>query len=81
MSRGCHLTIQYDKHEIFSSGKALTAYSYKLTLLNFMVRYHWKSKSIGRDPTYGPYHIYGYLPNAHLIYNKEIKISTAHVVS
>ena len=30
---------------------------------------------------YGPYHIYGYLPNAHLIYSKEIKISTAYVVS
>ena len=39
------------------------------------------SKSIGRDPTHGPYHIYGYLPNTHLVYNKEIRISTAHMVS
>ena len=39
------------------------------------------SKCIGRDPRHGPYHIYGYLPNAHLVYTKEIRISTAHMVS
>ena len=30
---------------------------------------------------HGPYYIYSYLPNAHLVYNKEIRISTAHMVS
>ena len=30
---------------------------------------------------HGPYHIYGYFPDAHQIYSKETKISTAHVVS
>ena len=40
-----------------------------------------KSKSIERDPIHGPYHIYGYFPDTHLIYSKETKISTAHVVS
>ena len=30
---------------------------------------------------HGPYHIYGYLPNTHHVYNKEIRISTAHMVS
>ena len=30
---------------------------------------------------HGPYHIYGYLPNAHLIYTKEIRKSTTHMVS
>ena len=39
------------------------------------------SKSIGREPMYGPYHIYGYLPNTYLIYNKEIRKSTTHMVS
>ena len=57
---------------------------YKLTLLNFIVSYHWNSKKIkgiGRDPRHRPYHIYGYLPNAHLITIKETKINTAHMVS
>ena len=40
-----------------------------------------KCKRARRDPTHGPYHIYGYLPDAHLIYTKEIKINTADVVS
>ena len=39
-----------------------------------------KSKSIGRDLRHGPYHIYHYLPNTHLIYSKEIKISPAYMV-
>ena len=30
---------------------------------------------------HGPYQIYGWLPNAHLIYTKETKINTAHMVS
>ena len=40
-----------------------------------------KSKSIGRDPKHGPYPIYDYFPDTHLIYSKETKISTTHVVS
>ena len=40
-----------------------------------------KSNSIGEDPRNGPYHIYGYLPDANLIYSKETKVSTTHVVS
>ena len=40
-----------------------------------------KSKSIGRDPRHRPYHIYDYFPDTHLIYSKETKISTVHVVS
>ena len=40
-----------------------------------------KSKNIGRDPRHGPYHIYGYFPDTHLIYSKETKTGTAHVVS
>ena len=39
------------------------------------------SKSTGTDPREGPYHIYGYLPNAHQINIKEIRKSTAHMVS
>ena len=57
---------------------------YNLTLLNFIVRLpleFQKFKSIGTDPTHGPYHIYGYLPNTHLVYSKEIRISTTHRVS
>ena len=57
---------------------------YDLTLLKFIVSYHENSKkykSIGRDPTHGPYHICGYLPNTHLIYTKEIRESTTYMAS
>ena len=57
---------------------------YKMTLLIFIVKLPLeiqKSNSIGRDPQHGPCHIYGYLPETQLIYKKETKISTAHVVS
>ena len=37
--------------------------------------------TIGRDPTHGPYHIYGLLPNTHQFYNKETKLSFVHMVS
>ena len=49
---------------------------YSKLLLDFQ-----NSKSIGTDPMHGPYHIYGCLPNAHLVYNKEIRISTTYIVS
>ena len=49
---------------------------YSKLLLEFQI-----SKGIGRDPRHEPYHIYGYLPNTHLVYNKEIRISTTHMVS
>ena len=57
---------------------------YNLTLLNFyskLLLEFQKSKCIGRDPSIGPYHIYGYLPNIHLVYSEETRISTAHRVS
>ena len=44
MSMGCHLNIQCEKHVNLSGSKAETAYIYKLTLLNFIVSYHLKSK-------------------------------------
>ena len=84
MPRGCHLTVYKKKQVNLSCGKALTTYMYKLTLLNFIVSYHWNSQKIngiGRDPMRRPYHIYSYLPNAHLITIKETKINTAHMVS
>ena len=59
MSRGCHHTIQYEKHVNLSCGKAknslhvqnnITKFYSKL-LLEIEIQ---KSKSIGRDPRHGP---------------------------
>ena len=57
---------------------------YNLTLLKFYSKLpleFQKSKDVGRDPRHVPYHIYGCLPNTHLIYTKEIRKSTAYMVS